>query len=684
MSTATDPARRLEALRREVWSLTGRRQALEARDAELALAVGLAKGRLAIKPEVDAFLERQQAAAHARTVGSYAKLLTALADDVLHQDIRIGLDLYTERGLPGLDIFAEKDGRRVDLFEGAGGSLTNVVCLGLRTIATVKSGMRSFLALDEPDCWIKPDRVPAFYRVLKQMAGKMRFQALVISHHDVALLGGIDGGINLIAVGGRPEDGLSVTVRAGAPAWADPGEPGIRGIRLRNCAGYADCWLPLSPGMNVLLGDNNIGKSMAVRFLRSAAYGGRESADTDIRHGERRADMEIHIENGLVLHWSREVKRNPVVLWRLLGPDGSVATVDGESCEAGGKDGVPGWVTKVLGIAQRDSLDIQLAHQKRPVFLLGEPPSKRAAVLSIGRESSKIRGMIARHKAGCAEDAQTVRNGEREIACVREQLRALSAVDAVAEDLGAAADAASRQAKASGLAAGAGAAASFLAAARSRLAAAAEADAALAALPGAAPDIGWRMARTSGVLAALARAGRLSDDLVRAKAAVNALEALPPEPPALRPCDAVMLAGRRIRDAGRELVAIRARTAALECLPDGPPSLVRADGADQAASRIAAAGAGLARAMAEGQALAGLAPEPPKLTGDPQIIPTGKRLSDLRKALAEAEQKSATLAAEEQAAAAAIAEALAALGNLCPLCHSHVGHEHLMRAEAVP
>ena len=340
MTVANEMDKRLAGARREVSELTGQRRALIAKDAELTRSVGLAKGRLSIKPQVDAYLEELQASANAKTVTSYTKLLSALSQDVLNQGVKIGLDLYTERGLPGLDIFAEQGGRRVDLFESAGGSITNVACLGLRAIATVKSGLRPFLALDEADCWLRPSRAPAFYRVVRQMTEKMRFQALVISHHDVDAFA---NGINLISVGGKPQTGLSIEVRAGGATWLDDQVPGIRGIRLRNFAGYIDCWIPLSPGMNAIIGENNIGKSMVLRLLRSVAYGREASSDRDIRHGEFRADAEVHLEQGRVLCWSREIKRNPVMLWRLLEADGSVAVQDGIPCESGSKDGVPSW-----------------------------------------------------------------------------------------------------------------------------------------------------------------------------------------------------------------------------------------------------------------------------------------------------------------------------------------------------
>src|SRR3546814_1392065 len=45
----------------------------------------------------------------------------------------------------------KQEGRHEDILDGNGGALTNVVCLGLRAIATAKARKRMFMALDEAD-----------------------------------------------------------------------------------------------------------------------------------------------------------------------------------------------------------------------------------------------------------------------------------------------------------------------------------------------------------------------------------------------------------------------------------------------------------------------------------------------------------------------------------------------------
>src|SRR3712207_8304811 len=52
---------------------------------------------------------------------------------------------------------------------------------------------------------------------------------------------------------------------------------------------------------------------------------------------------------------------------------------------------VPDWVERLFGIVKVESLDVHIAHQKFPVFLLGEPASRRSAVLSIGQDRKSTR-----------------------------------------------------------------------------------------------------------------------------------------------------------------------------------------------------------------------------------------------------------------------------------------------------
>jgi DNA repair exonuclease SbcCD ATPase subunit len=302
----------------------------------------------------------------------------------------------------------------------------------------------------------------------------------------------------------------------------------------------------LGPGVKALIGPNNRGKSALVRALRAVFYG--EARDSLVRAGAKAAVVEIGIEGGRVLRFSRQPRRNPVNLWSLHEADGTVVEENGLRHETGGR-GVPGWVESLFRITRVEDLDVHIAHQKFPVFLLGEPSSRRSAVLSIGQEAAYVRDMLVIHRERCARDAALVRAGEREIAGITESLKAFESLDGLAARLDQARD----------------------------LAAAAEAD----------------EARRQRLCARIGALGEKSRALAAARARHGTLQDLPP-PNALsdlrssieRSGDRVRVA-QRVLSLGREQERLAERLSLLARLPAALPALDATQAAMTARTRLA-------------------------------------------------------------------------------------------------
>lgn len=80
-----------------------------------------------------------------------------------------------------------------DILTGQGGSVCNILSVGLRLIALSqlpKEQHRRFLVLDEQDCWLKPSLIPKFMKIINEIAGRLSLQLLVISHHPLDLFSG--------------------------------------------------------------------------------------------------------------------------------------------------------------------------------------------------------------------------------------------------------------------------------------------------------------------------------------------------------------------------------------------------------------------------------------------------------------------------------------------------------------
>lgn len=412
--------------------LEGRRDAVKTRVKELTREIELAKGRLAVKDEVEAFIEAVHGSASRRNLAAFETLLTALVQEVLPGEKPVALDLSTERGLASLDIcVARPDGSLEDVLEDNGGALTNVIGMALRLIAVVKADVARFLALDEADCWIAPDRVASFYRVLEDGAARLGVQCLAVSHHDLSQF---SGQFHIARIAGEPLTGVDVLSSDTGAAWSDT-QPGLRSIRLVNVQAYKDATLPLTPGVNALIGPNNRGKSTFIRALRAVFYG--EARDSLVRAGAKSATVEIGVTGGRILRFVRQPKRTPVNIWSLHEQDGSIVEEQGMRYETGGR-AVPDWVADLFQIRKVEDLDVHIAHQKFPVFLLGETASRRSAVLSIGQEASYIRDMLVIHRERCARDNALVRNGERDLIGLTETLAELEQLDSIKDRIAAA------------------------------------------------------------------------------------------------------------------------------------------------------------------------------------------------------------------------------------------------------
>ncbi|MET0430224.1 MAG: AAA family ATPase, partial [Microvirga sp.] len=319
-----EPRSSLAGITAALARVEGHRDALRERLRSLTREVELAKGRLAARADVEAFIEAAHGSASRRNLATFETLLSALVQEVLPGEKSVALDLSTERGLAALDICVRRaDGTLEDVLEDNGGALTNVIGMALRLIAVVKADVARFLALDEADCWIAPDRVPAFYKVLEDGAARLDVQCLAVSHHDLSAFAGT---FHIARIVGEPETGVDIVSDPSATLWS-PAQPGLRFIRLVNVQAYEDATLHLAPGVNALIGPNNRGKSTFIRALRAVFYG--EARDSLVRAGARSAMVEIGVAGRRTLRFTRQPRRSPVNVWSLHEPDGGIVDEGG-------------------------------------------------------------------------------------------------------------------------------------------------------------------------------------------------------------------------------------------------------------------------------------------------------------------------------------------------------------------
>lgn len=480
-------SRRYTSLRMRFAALEGRASELQTQRTRLVKDISLAKARIELAPQAAEVFNYLQEQAHARAVGEFEDLLSAFVADVVPDAGKIRLELGTERNAPALDILLDNGGDMENILEGNGGGLTNVVVTGLGFSALSRTANRQLMVLDEPDCWLKAKYVPNFTKVIAEVAnprtdadGEVHAgcQTLMISHNDVGLMdegahiqdlriekdlaafaarlgvkvtykGEVAECAHVVWIPGSGSSKGSIEVRyrddglgddeqnaltkgfpyieaiGGARAWPDD-MPGVRWVEVANLRRHVFSRLELSPGLNVLTGDINGGKStLYFTALRAMAYG--ETDDTMIRHGADSAIVRIGLENDIVLEMVRSRKGSPKVLYRRFEAGKLVNEGRQET-----RGGVPSFVREVLKIERVDDLDIQLRSQKQPVFLLDETPARRAQLLSVGRESGLLQALIERHRLQNRRDKEQVKRDEAELNIVTRSLTVLAPLGGMA------------------------------------------------------------------------------------------------------------------------------------------------------------------------------------------------------------------------------------------------------------
>lgn len=412
---------RSAAVARRRAELSGQLRAAMDEQGRALTAAQTAQARLEAQEQVRFVLERVQHRAHERAVGAYESLLGALLSDVLPGERSVSMDLHTERGAPALDVFIRKgEGEPLeDALNGTGGSVTNLLSTGLRLVALLRSGRRRFLVLDEADCWIKPSLIPRYANVVSQMARELGVQILMISHHEESLFSAdIPNRLQLSRLGtGVLTAEWSPTSQI--PVWTEE-QDGIRSITLKSVQAHQITHLMLAPGVTLLQGDNDIGKSAVVNALRAVFDG--DANDTLIRHHTNEAKVTIDFGPAHLLTWQRFRKGKIKTSYRL-------ATAEGVIIHATDGVKVPEWLTEHTQVGRVDGLDIQIGQQQEPVFLLNQPAPMRAKALAVGQESGHIQSMMQIDRQDVTEARSTLKANERTLELVRRRLRAFALLE---------------------------------------------------------------------------------------------------------------------------------------------------------------------------------------------------------------------------------------------------------------
>ena len=112
---------------------------------------------------------------------------------------------------------SRRDGQREHVLEGQGGSVANILSVGLRLLALTtldEKTHRRFLVLDEQDCWLHPSLVPRLVNIVHEAGKALGFQVLMISHHEASAFERFADKIYTVI---PTQDGAKVELAGGTP-----------------------------------------------------------------------------------------------------------------------------------------------------------------------------------------------------------------------------------------------------------------------------------------------------------------------------------------------------------------------------------------------------------------------------------------------------------------------------------
>jgi ABC-type glutathione transport system ATPase component len=178
------------AVRQRLERLMGRRQEREHQAAEVRGRLEELASYLGIADRVTDALELLSQRLFKNLLSLVEEKTTIALQEILEQPIRLRADAEFKRGAATVEFWIDHEGYREDVYRGQGGSVANILSVGLRMFALTTldpAQHRRFLVLDEQDCWLRPDLVPKLVKIVQEAGRALGFQVLMISHHDLSM-----------------------------------------------------------------------------------------------------------------------------------------------------------------------------------------------------------------------------------------------------------------------------------------------------------------------------------------------------------------------------------------------------------------------------------------------------------------------------------------------------------------
>lgn len=189
-SSSQQELRSPKALQRRCWELEAVRRQKIKEAAQLTDQIQETKQYIEISEDVTEALETLSAQLFEQQLVLIQEKLTIALQEVLEQPLKLKAVAEWKRNGASVEFQIERDGNLEDIIRGQGGSVANILSVGLRMFALMtldESEHRRVLVLDEQDCWLRPDLVPRLVKIIHEAGQALGFQIIMISHHDPSM-----------------------------------------------------------------------------------------------------------------------------------------------------------------------------------------------------------------------------------------------------------------------------------------------------------------------------------------------------------------------------------------------------------------------------------------------------------------------------------------------------------------
>lgn len=202
----------------------------------------------------------------------------------------------------------------------------------------------------------------------------------------------------------------------------------IRRIKLQNFMSHWDTEIEFGPGLNVITGDNNIGKSAIVVALDYLCRGNRPG-DFFCTHDREPTRVTVETE---------EPDGSRHIIWRAPTPRSGAGTQTWGIDDREGVKNLPSDWHDYLRLGESElkgttTLSVHIGEQKKPQFLLDETPSDRARFLGQTSDVRFLLRMRDLHKVRIRESERDLTNRRKELAEIEASLAPLEKAPAVLE-----------------------------------------------------------------------------------------------------------------------------------------------------------------------------------------------------------------------------------------------------------